>query len=118
MTFRPGVTGCLMHRKSLIQSSSLAALSLLFAQVATAQTPAPAGALALQGSWYRPHAQTAYVYVRNDSDKPLKLTELQIDGQVERAEPWPLDEKRKSHWFDFVPATVPPKGVAQVRVNL
>jgi hypothetical protein len=107
-----------MTTKLAQQSLSAALLTLIAASAVQAQATQPAASLALQGTWYRSHSQTAYVYVRNDSDKPLKLTELQIDGQVESAEPWPLDEKRKAHWFDFIPATVASGAVSQVRVNL
>ncbi len=70
------------------------------------------------GNWYRPHTHTAYAYFKNTGSAPLTVNDLQIDGRPESATIWPMDPNRQSHWFDFVPATVQPGAVVQVRVNL
>ena len=104
---------------SLFSASCSRIAMAVAAALACVSVPlAHAGDLAVDGQWYRPHTDTAYVYVRNTSDRPLTLKQLSVNGRVEEATPWPLDPERKSHWFDFIPAVVPPHGVSQVRVNL
>jgi hypothetical protein len=115
-----GSPGSLLRCVDMIRSSARFAIAclgpLLFCLTPTrAET---GGELELFASTFRPHTNTAYVYVRNTGAQPATFRRLLIDGRAESAELYPVDPARKAHWFDCIPPTVPPRGVAQVRVNL
>jgi len=111
------MTGALALRPLSIPTLLTAGLLLGCAGRAAADSTAVAP-LSVDFSWYRQAANTAYVYLRNPGNTPITFEGLSVDGHSESAEPWPLAGDRKTHWFDCVPATIPPQGIAQVRVNL
>lgn len=76
------------------------------------------GHLSLYHHWIRPHCQTLYSVLKNNSGQTITFEKLWVNGQQESNQVWPVEEQAASHWFDIQPVVLSPGESCEVRVSL